>query len=239
VKVDDELRYPVEGRLVWWRGPSKLQGGRLVLDTDRAEQYILTAGTGPDEDLAFDLATIDSGSQAAQFVEKWGFLRTGPNSGRTSEDLSELIAEGQRARTILAMQADLLRVNEGHSLEHERQWSVVLEALDVEGGTEPLNLAAVTAALVNDALGSTPLALAVNPAFGQTGEAPFFAAIGATDLLGFAYFQIASLLMDSIPMRECAMCQRPFEVHHPKQMYCSERCGTRARQRRFAAKKEK
>jgi hypothetical protein len=236
---DEEHGYPVQGQLLWWRGPSKVQGEYLILDANEAESFLLDTQTGAGDDLAFDLAAIDSVESAREFVAKWGMLRTGPDGGRISEPVADLIGEGQRVRTILTMYADLLHYVGGEPAESDLdRWRTVLPQMGVKGDPEPTDLAEVAAALVNDSLGSTPLAVVVNPAFGSEGEAPFLASIGATDLLGFAYFHVATLVMGSTPLRACEMCGRPFEVKHPRQRYCSERCGTRARQRRFAAKKE-
>ena len=235
----DEYAYPVEGQLLWWRGPAKVQGEYLVLNAEESEAFALDTQTGAGDDLAFDLAEVDSVEAAQAFVSKWGFLRTGPESGRTTERAADLIADGQRVRAILTMYADLLHYVTGEPTgSNLDRWRTALQPLGIEGDPEPTDLAEVAAALVNEALGNTPLAVVVNPNFGTEGEAPFLASIGAADLLGFAYFHVATLLMGSTPLRACEVCGRPFEVRHPRQRYCSERCGTRARQRRFAAKKE-
>lgn len=233
-----EVQYPVEGRLIWWRGPAKLQGEYVVLDRERAEQYALDTQVGPGDDLAFDLAGIRSTDEALAFVRQWGPITTGPESGRSSEKVADLVGEGQSMSAVLTMYADLLRYYEhGDKAEHSAQWRPVLEAIGEGIEAEPTTLAEITAAIVNDALGQTPLAVGVNPAFGVKGEAPFHASIGATDLRGFAYFHAATLLMGSTPVGTCEECGRAFEVKHPRQRYDSERCGSRARQRRFSERK--
>jgi hypothetical protein len=233
-----EVQYRVEGRLIWWRGPAKLQGEYVVLDRERAERYAVDTQAGPGDDLAFDLAGIRSTDEALAFVRRWGPITTGPDSGRSSEKVADLVAEGQSMSAVLTMYADLLRYYEqGDEAEPSAQWGPILEALGEGLEAEPTTLAEITAAIINDALGHTPLAVGVNPAFGAKGEAPFHASIGAADLRGFAYFHAATLLMDSTPVGKCEECGRPFEVKHPRQRYDTERCGSRARQRRFSERK--
>ncbi len=233
------VQYPVECRLMWWRGDGRLQGEYVVLDRDQAELYALDAQAGPGDDLAFSLAGIRSTDEALAFVRDWGLVSTGPESGRASEKVADIISEGQRMSAVLTMYADLLAYYEhGDDAKPSGQWAPVLEALGLaKADAEPSILADITASVVNQSLGTTPLAIAVNPAFGDIGEAPFHASIGATDLRGFAYFHAATLLMGSTPVGTCEECGRAFEIKHPRQRYDSERCGSRARQRRFSERK--
>lgn len=239
--MEDELpdvAYPVEGRLAWWRGPSKIQGEYLVLDKAHVEEYWLDTQAGPGNDLAFAFAKLGSREanlgDLVDFAADWGLLTVGPDSGLTTERTADILAEAQRVHAVLTMYSDLLGfVQSGSDHEPLTKWAAVLEGSGIDSDPEPLLLADLAAGLVNDALGSTPLALAVDPSFGDVGVAPFHASIGATDLRGLVYFHVATLLMDNIPVATCPECGRAFGVNHSRQRFCSERCGTRARQRRF------
>ena len=236
---DQGVAYPVAGRLEWWRGPAKIQGPYVVLDTARAERYWLDTEAGPGNDLVFEFAQVSSLAEVVEFVADWGLLAIGPHSGRHTEETAAVIGEARTVHTILSMYADLVGFAEkGEEHAPMKQWATVLtEAYGVDEEPNPLLIADVVAKVVNNELGPTPLALAVNEDFGAKGEAPFVASVGASDLRSLVYFHLATLLMDSIPVRSCEECRRIYQVNHQRQLYCSERCGTRARQRRFAERR--
>lgn len=235
----DDVQYPVETELEWWRGPARVQGEYVVIDVRKIERYVLGTSTGGDDDLAFDYARIASPDDVVRFVSQWGLPTAGPESGPITEPIAPILADAQHLRTIFEMYADLLGfVQQGLDYEPVHQWAPVLEKLGSAGDSGPHAMAGIAAYLVNDALGAVTLTVAVNPNFGQPDEAPFVASIGAPDLRSYIYFHAATLLMGSEPVRRCEECRRPYSVNHPRQRYCSETCGSRARQRRFVEKKE-
>jgi hypothetical protein len=89
--------------------------------------------------------------------------------------------------------------------------------------------------LVNQGLDGVEEQIAVASEWegGHVGD--FLIAVRPPSLTGWAYHQLALLLVNRQPMQTCDECGRSFISKDRRQRFCSATCGNRARQRRFVA----
>jgi hypothetical protein len=216
------------------------------LERDRAEPYALSATS----DLAENLTNIRTASDVVRFVGSYGLLTRGPASSDLAEPFRfwKDTARGLRAIYGLheALQRSLTDPRDSVALADLRNRVVPitrslaaaqLEVIPVEDVQREASLA--VAAAVIEGLAGVEERIAPASALiqedGTSGPAGvYFLAPGAQDLVGAAYHELALLLVSRRPVRECEECSRVFAVRDQRQRFCSPRCSSRTRQRRFA-----
>jgi hypothetical protein len=104
----------------------------------------------------------------------------------------------------------------------------------------------VVGAEVNKQLGLVTLGVATEAATvdadGVAGApASWSATVRSQTLLGFAYYEFATLMFDPMPLRRCeeVTCGRLFEVTDPRKRFHSPECNYKSRRRRWREKGRK
>ncbi len=236
----------------WLRGPAHVRAGMVELDRERSTQYVVH----PDPERPLRLASIRSRDDVLRFAATDGLLRTGPGAAKPAEDLKGVQSEAKQMAQVLRLHANVRDVLAGvpGALERLRTWDAYLRkayrSLEPEGfapppfmrpGRNPTDVELTPFAmiglewLVNCGLeGTESRILAV------TGDSPRFEDFGQPqDLLAYAYFDLKALVIRRVPVTTCEECGRFFEVDDPRKRFCSTRCGTRARHRRWRKPGEK
>jgi hypothetical protein len=233
----------------WLRGPANLNDGWVELDRQRAHPY-----TPMEEvDLMYDLAAIRRPPDALAFVQRYGLLRHGPGADKLRESFAEIETAALTLDTTIAWYLRIARVVRGDTEDANNaireMWRLAPKLGEHFDGTaksddELIDQATQLVAywtnqgLIGVESKVTPSAHYTDPR-GNRGEAGGFSmSAHATTLLGLAYHQLALTITMRIPLRECVECGRYFEIKDRRQRFCSPTCGSRARQRRFAQKKD-
>jgi hypothetical protein len=238
----------IADRPAWTRGPARLNADWVILDTTKAENYS-TAGL----DLLFELASIGGPADIVPFVRRFGLLW---HSANYETDCREKVADWQREASHLRYQLTLWRllqrsiagdVNANQVLwDYQSHFQIrytqdvypraplsddelhvtvsQLLAWHVDKGLEDMRIHIAAGAIVN-----------VGGHLGEPGRFLFIP--GPPNLLGFAYHQLALLLVDRMPLDTCRECGRFYHVTDRRQQYCSPTCAGRARHRRWTARK--
>lgn len=226
----------------WLCGHASFDGTYLSLDASRARRY---APYEVAESLPFDLAGIREPQDALSFIQKYGLLWHGPDATEHVEKFTDwereirvlnsvLIlhqalqgtvagdAESRRTLRELIDLAQSIFQNRARSDDEYARHAAVLVAHWVTEGMAGVAVGVTTAGLWEGGDPSRFIFMATSPS-----------------LVGYAYHCLAArVIVERIPLRACLECRRFFPVWNVRQQYCDSRCGSRARQRRFAEKQE-
>ena len=194
----------------WVRGWARIENGVVSLDTP--ETYV---PGGEEGIVAVDLAEIGNEAGIKRFVRRWGLLRRGPLATELREPLDRFLVTADLFRTLLRVYANATK------------WAAKDEELDIEllGGTEDIaetitrQIQGVTVELVPG---------------GYPGALRFV--LKPPDLLTWAYLQLGAVVARPEDVARCEACDKYFERTDLRQRYCSARCSSRARQRRYQAR---
>jgi len=218
----------------WLRGPIALTADRwLVLDRAQAVEYQPVVDAQGRASV-FDLASIHQPKDAVRFAEQHGLLWHGPDTPDLRELFTDWWEEANDLRKTLDLCLGLQRARAGNgSIRELRGW------LGRSQGVQDADVLAQASVLltnrVSQKLADCGLRLAANvQAEGAVGM--FCLSPATASPLHHAYFQLAQLLANDVPLATCAepLCARFFEQTDPRQHYCSPTCANRARQRRWA-----
>lgn len=226
----------------WLRGPARLEDGFVVLDSDRAEEYVPWEEEGL---LLYDLAAIRRPHDALGFARRWGLLHHGPGADEYREPFRDWENEALVLTGALAIYRALRLATGGDPdgfAELRGRWA---DALVPESGKRPVsdedylaNASSATAALVSEKLEGVEQRITAEADYGgDPGVFAYF--VNTPDLVAHAWFELSSEIVQRVPLSTCPECGRIFPVKHGRQRFCDERCAARARYRRFAEKKQR
>ena len=231
----------------WWRGPARIEGEWVSLDASRAEVFQPLSEAG----LLFDLANLRRPDDVVAFVRGYGLLRLGPGSCDPRERLSAFFSTAHTLASLLGL-CRLIRTGlAGDREAHRALWEVVYPwlspALEPQPKTDEelmIGASQALAALISDGLAGVELRMnsdvewRVGPG-GETGRPDGFRlAPQISDLVGLAYYELALLITERVPMAACGECERFFIVDDPRRRFCSTTCANRSRRRRWRERRE-
>jgi len=237
----------------WRRGTATLEGDWIVVRD--LEPYQLPAGPGR-RDLPFTLAGIRSPDEAVAFAGNFGLLRTSwPDDDVLGlrPFVRERYADWEREiRTlagILSLYVDLGAALAG-DVESERSLRDVFVEVESEPPAPKYTGLAWLEMIVNDHIATMVEAgregvktvFRSLSAFGTEGSddddlATGLAFVTQTDtLIETMYQQLAVLMTEQQPMRNCLDCRRVFLRRTQRQRFCNNVCANRTRSRRNMAK---
>jgi len=245
------------------RGHAVIDHGRVSLRGSDIEEYTFVA----EPDFLFDLTAIRSERGVVRFVAEYGFLfeardaeddeipeflKGGPlvYYWESLDDWFELTSRLQTLERLYDHSQRIASVRDRYSIQTIRNMVAELE-LPVPGSggvsdTE-LEFASEEARLVWQA--SLHIASTLTTELEQN-DARFLVSLSLTPprfallpasrtLAGHAWLQLASVILQGLDLTSCQECGRTLIADDPRRRYCSDRCGTRVRQRRFRAKRQK
>ena len=233
----------------WLRGPARLEGEHIVLDTRRAERYPPMATT----DLAFDLAAIRRPSDSLEFCRRYGLLWHGPDSEDYREEVSRWQDEALELTGVLQLNSAVRRAVAGDQAavtEMRESWDPILASiLDAPGVSEHLGgtrddqllivASSFVATTVSEKLAGVEEGIGaavdfIDPSGTVLGPpGAYIFTPHPQNLLGYAYHHVALLLVGREPTDVCLECGRFFLIADRRQQFCSKSCAGRARQRRW------
>jgi hypothetical protein len=245
-----------ESRLLWRRGPARVSGTFVLLETARSNEYrpLIRADGVREGDLLVDLANLAQPGRSAErdgvrFAEAHGMLWAGPNAEQASESFIEWQVQATVLATTMSLYIDLNGLpGEPTPLELRRlrkAWERALEpfypgAVSVTDEDFPTRMANALTSILNRGLQGTQervdAAIGRDPDHGELRN--FLIAFDPPDLLGAAYQQAALIVTGGVTMAVCAdpKCSRFFHQLDRRARYCDPVHANRHRQRRFAAK---
>lgn len=226
----------------WLRGVATIAGEWIVLDPARAEEYEPYGET----ELVFDLANIRRPPEALVFVQRYGLLRHGPGAGSFRERFADFESEALAFHGLLHLCAFLRRAVNGDAealgwlrdvwQPHQRP---MFQAAAADDGELLMQVSKVIALVISEGLNGTEQGIVSGAEWGDPPALDrFMLAARPPDLLGYAYHQVAMLLVNRVPTAPCQDCGRYFLVTDQRQRYCSKTCGNRARHRRWLENKQ-
>ena len=228
----------------WARGLARVDGEDVVLDMDGAERYSAAEFSG----LEFALAAIREPHEILGFVRRYGMLWHGPeNTGECREPVSHWLQEAiafELAMDLAVAIQDAVDGDVEAKAQLRSNWLVIPWRLDFPPGSfdsdEILKIASIVLArTIERGLGDTVRQRFVAASeVGHGGPGTYMWLSQVETLLGYAYHELASAIDERIPIASCEECGRRFAVQHGRQRFCSPRCASRARYKRFAAKRK-
>ena len=237
----------------WVRGPAHMVNDEVVLDEGRAEPYLMR-GT---EDLMFDLADLAADwnkrdtRDVLAFARRHGLLWHGERdlgTGICREPLSGWWGESRTMAFLMQLSAELnesVRTDSGRPIrkmigdfpemfgasaqEARMQWLALSDQELMH--TASMRLAeAVTTKLEGTNMG---LVSGAHPSLRPNGPQIFLLSQNPPNLLAAAYVQFAQTVVSRAPIEECPGCRRRFIPRSGKQKYCTNRCASTSRWRRW------
>ena len=229
-----ELKRPFK----WGRGPARLEFGAIVMD--EVTPYVVES----DEARVFALAGVRDPDDAVVFAEQYGMLHSGPRDARP---LGERFFEWQQVAAqmteTISLVIELRRSQNGDASAKgllRRYYDTVVARSSFygplpDGADVPLgDIADLIALEVNGyRIGVASVLVATE----TNGSYSWRFVIGANNLLGSIYQDLAELLVSGREMRLCVECGRPFLLTDPRRLFHNEGCAYRARRRRMLERK--
>jgi|SRR5215211_2915218 len=232
----------------WVRGPARIVGNEVVLDTERAEVYGIHERA---KDHTFlELAELTVGSdkpdprEVVSFVRRNGLLWHGASDLDTREyrePLAKWAFESWTIRPLLELYAglkDSIREGSASTLRSVyEQFPEISRRAPLDADDEQLmvetsaNLAEViTAKLEGCELGLTSSVYVESEI---KGPGIFFLLQRPPNLLSAIYVHLAQFIANRVPLEECPGCGRMFVRRSHKQKYCQSSCASTNRWRRW------
>lgn len=217
---------------LWLRGPISLTPDKwLVLERAHAATYQPVTDTHTHVVL-FDLANIHKPQDALRFAEQHGLLWHGPDAHDLREPFKDWWEEAHDVRKMLNLCMTWQQARTGGSTRELRSWFGRVH--DLQDADMLARAAALITERVSQKLADYGVRLALNK---ESNSAMGIFSLGPASAspLHRAYWQLAQLLTNDVPLATCAeaFCSRFFEQTDPRQQYCSPTCANRARQRRW------
>ena len=153
--------------------------------------------------IPFALAGVRDPQDAVHFANTYGLLRSGRNAGEQRERFRD-------------WQQDIDRI---------------LHAIDLYVTSQPGSDTMDLAMLLDECLSDVRIGV-----IGHMAAADRYSLIWQShprDLLGFAYYELAALMIEEREFRYCIECGRPFLVTDRRQQFDSPTCSNRVRHRRW------
>lgn len=230
---------------LWLRGPAAIVDGWIELDAARAVKYQPIA----EREILLDLAAVTDAPSALAFVQRFGLLHHGPGTPDPRERLDAMLKEANQVAVAVLLYVAVNRAMHGDDDEAAQglndlrdPLAPVLARFDPEPTTDRERMEAATkivAMMVSEGLADVRSAITAALDWDIEGKAPgdFRFVPRPADLLGYAYHQFAMEIVSRAPMRNCEECARAFVIADRRQRFCSPTCATRARSRRFQARR--
>jgi hypothetical protein len=232
--------------LKWVRGPAWLDGDDVVLDLPRGTLYAPLAEPG----LGLDLTKVKTPDDAVAFAQRYGLLsvRASSEDGLAlamtlrealsapvpiRESAQSFIQTAAHLRGLVAIARDVRKGAEGDDKAiHRLRQTAKGDSRAILIGAADICAQAFTAALRD----TWPMvydraAMGENVPPGRLRIGVF-----ATTLKEACYLTIAAGLAEHEPIDVCAECSAAFVVEDARQRYCTPRCASRARFKRFIPK---
>jgi len=248
------FEFPLNQHPDWVRGHAHIEGDNIVLDKESAEEYsILHSGHRPT--LLADLTNLRGCEprDVRGFVSRHGLLRHGPKdlrSGTCQELLSDWRHEVNHLRLSIYFWLSLKLAQETGTAQPVRNFLRRLRDPDIDLFYAPIpdndqdcleTVSALLAERITDGMKGCSWTLIAECTLAREGVPEG----GATDfafgedppsLVAAAYVQLASLIANKSPFRECEGCGKLFTPQHGSQKFCGKRCGNRVRKARQRGK---
>ncbi len=236
-------RYVRTATRPWIRGPkARYAKGWIELDPLGIEEYFPIT----ERDLVFDLAAVRTPTDAVEFVRRYGLLRHSEPGGdlrepwadweQTATHLSATLRLASTLQAAVAGDADALRALRDGFEPAVRPLFAARAANDDELLAQ---MSILVAWMLSSGLEGCQerVEAEVDWDVGEDGgagpPARYRLAVEAPDLVGHAYHAAALLVTTRYPLAECEDDGRFFLVSDPRQRFCSPRCASRARRRRW------
>jgi predicted nucleic acid-binding Zn ribbon protein len=236
----------------WMRGPARVDGDEIVLEDKAAEIYLIDE-LEHRQRLLVDLIDLrDCDPQGAvTFLRRRGLLWHGPKdlgSGECRESLADWRGDVRHLWVTVGLYLTLKVADEVGRAKPARDYLRNLRALNIFGGLIPDNdrecLEAVSVLLAEritrgmEGCSWTLVAACTLAREGvkEGGPHDFLFGEDPPNLVAAAYAQLASLIVNKIPFKQCAGCGSVFTPKHGRQRYCGKRCSERTRKARQRAK---
>ncbi len=241
-KSQNGFEVSAPGSPYWVRGRARVDEDSLeiVLDEDRAQPYYLHRGEG----LLFDLASLPDGDWVQNvhaFVRRYGLLWHGApdlGSGRCREPLEDWFEEVGYLRFAMGLYRALREsvrvgsVEPLRKLELEAAWPQELVTQMIE--EDFLRASHLTMVeLINRGLELCVPAIGPNVELESVTPGEFSFSFLPSNLLGAAYAELAMLVGSSTEIKKCPGCGAVFSPESGKQKYCTPRCASTSRWRRW------
>jgi hypothetical protein len=229
----------------WIRGPAIIDGDEVVLEDRQRERYQPHTHAG---EMLVDLAGISEPHDILRFVRQYGLLRHGPDANNHREALEEWRIAAGWLRSTLAVAVDLADSLNGVGSAYDNLRENELVRLHAANGEPPVLhdelesiASAALAHAVTAGLGDvrTRIVSDMESVDGATDPGRFRYFFEPDDLLGHLFASAAHLIVQRAPLARCPECGRYFAVEHGRQQFCTPSCASRARYKRFAAKRKK
>jgi hypothetical protein len=230
--------------LPWIRGKARLEQGEIRIDAKHAAEYVLQPGDFPG--LLDALTNIEKSRDAVQFVERYGLLRAGPTAPRLAEPFLEWQERACELRAIFYLREALRRSLADPKDDRELRDRVIRIARELEPAErEGARLENVQrwadlalARAVNEGLGEARFIVAPSSLLSLENGSPvspghFLLSAEVHDLVEAAYCSLALAIANRKEIRSCEECERIFTPADNRQRFCTPRCATRARVRRY------
>jgi hypothetical protein len=223
----------VEEPLIWTRGLARLDGGRIVLDPERADEYEVPRR---DPGVVYDLAAIHKPSDTLRFVREHGLLWVNVKTDN-DDDRAWNFPEPRFSEPFAAWETTARDFREILAAYEQ------LQAAALRGENWLSGPLAESAKVIEQKFADMP-AQTPAAAFVQTvhvaPEGNAFRLEGhPIDLEHAAWYELMTIVVESVPLRRCIECGRFFPITDQRKRFCSTQCAGRARYRRYAAKKRK
>ncbi len=230
----------------WLRGPAWLDGDMVVMTCTSTYAPI------NEPTLGIELANVHTSDDAANFVTRFGLLRSSSGLGwkvetvkglyrpeEKREPIADILSAATELRSI-AQTAILVRKGAGGdepSMDHLRSELQLADSLSDRSIL--LHASANVASMLSGGLASaTPkvyLRGFADSAIQVVGM--WSVGIEAETLLETCYLSLTLALSDEHPVEICGECGRLFVIEDPRQKFCTPACASRNRFKRFKESK--
>lgn len=228
----------------WVRGPARVEGDYVVVDSGKAEEYVIDRP----KNLPFDLAALApiGGSFDPQrirpFVRRYGLLWHGPGQFE-GEEARESLGDWQKAAEDASFIIEQYRVlREAIETNSLAPVEGLINAYSAVGNFTATNdreylgqLSILLAEVLTERLGNCTIGLIAAAGLNIADDAPgrFMIAHHPSDLVSAAYAQLAVYVASQAELRECPGCGIIFRPESGKQKYHSKSCASTNRWRRW------
>lgn len=236
--------------LRWMKGPAKVEGGEIVLDSDRAEPYEFL-NPQASENMAFELAALPwhrrDEKEVVRFVRRYGLLSHGADDlerGENRESLEDWWREATALNFVGAFYQNLMDSKSSGSAkkvqEFLRQFGYGFRFLKPEkvdfDQAYMVEASIMLANLINAGLQGRRTEQRCVWGLNALGPGEFRLTQHPPDLISRAYAAFATLIATGAETRFCVVCGRQFRPKPRQGETCGDACASTHRGRRRRAK---